>query len=79
MVETAVRRWVAQYKAELNDQPGIGLPPGPQTSNASANLKLKLRTPNNNHEIPKKASAFVRSRLSMMLPIISQLNKAHPC
>ena len=24
--ETAVRRWVAQYKAELNGQPGIGLP-----------------------------------------------------
>lgn len=29
--ETAVRRWVAQYKAELNGQPGIGLPPTSQT------------------------------------------------
>lgn len=42
--ETAVRRWVAQYKAELNGQPGIGLPLT-QTSNASANLKLNCASP----------------------------------
>ena len=74
--ETAVRRWVAQYKAELNGQPGIGLPLTPDQQRIRQ-LEAELRIAKEDNEI-LKSLRLVRSRLSMMLPIISQLNKAHP-
>ena len=67
---------VAQYKAELNGQPGIGLPLTPDQQRIRQ-LEAELRIAKEDNEI-LKSLRLVRSRLSMMLPIISQLNKAHP-
>ena len=55
--ETAVRRWVAQYKAELNDQPGIGLPLTPDQQRIRQ-LEAELRIAKEDNEILKKASAL---------------------
>ncbi|WP_216352526.1 IS3 family transposase [Aquaspirillum sp. LM1] len=74
--ETAVRRWVAQYKAELNGQPGIGLPLTPDQQRIRQ-LEAELRIAKEDNEILKKAFGLVRPRLSMMLPIVSQLDRAH--
>ena len=48
--ETAVRRWVAQYKAELNGQPGIGLPLTPDQQRIRQ-LEAELRIAKQHHEI----------------------------
>ena len=55
--ETAVRRWVAQYKAELNGQPGIGLPLTPDQQRIWQ-LEAELRIAKEDNEILKKASAL---------------------
>ena len=55
--ETAVRRWVAQYKAELNGQPGIGLPLTPDQQRIRQ-LEVELRIAKEDNEILKKASAL---------------------
>lgn len=55
--ETAVRRWVAQYKAELNGQPGIGLPLTPDQQRIRQ-LEAELRIAKEDNEILKKASAL---------------------
>lgn len=55
--ETAVRRWVAQYKAELNGQPGIGLPLTPDQQR-TRQLEAELRIAKEDNEILKKASAL---------------------
>ena len=57
LVETAVRRWVAQYKAELNGQPGIGLPLTPDQQRIRQ-LEAELRIAKEDNEILKKASAL---------------------
>ena len=48
--ETAVRRWVAQYKAELNGQPGIGLPLTPDQQRIRQ-LEAELRIAKEDNEI----------------------------
>ena len=55
--ETAVRRWVTQYKAELNGQPGIGLPLTPDQQRIRQ-LEAELRIAKEDNEILKKASAL---------------------
>lgn len=55
--ETAVRRWVAQYKAELNGQPGIGLPLTPDQQRIRQ-LEAELCIAKEDNEILKKASAL---------------------
>ena len=55
--EPAVRRWVAQYKAELNGQPGIGLPLTPDQQRIRQ-LEAELRIAKEDNEILKKASAL---------------------
>ena len=55
--ETADRRWVAQYKAELNGQPGIGLPLTPDQQRIRQ-LEAELRIAKEDNEILKKASAL---------------------
>ena len=55
--ETAVRRWVAQYKAELNGQPGIGLPLTPDQQRIRQ-PEAELRIAKEDNEILKKASAL---------------------
>ena len=55
--ETAVRRWVAQYKAELNGQPGIDLPLTPDQQ-CIRQLEAELRIAKEDNEILKKASAL---------------------
>ena len=60
--ETAVRRWVAQYKAELNGQPGIGLPLTPDQQRIRQ-LEAELRIAKKDNEILKKASAFFAREL----------------
>ena len=55
--ETTVRRWVAQYKAELNGQPGIGLPLTPDQQRIRQ-LEAELRIAKEDNEILKKASAL---------------------
>ena len=55
--ETAVRRWVAQYKAELNGQPGIGLPLTPDQQRIRQ-LEAELRIAKEDNEILKQASAL---------------------
>ena len=55
--ETAVRRWVAQYKAKLNGQPGIGLPLTPDQQRIRQ-LEAELRIAKEDNEILKKASAL---------------------
>ena len=60
---------VAQYKAELNGQPGIGLPLTPDQQRIRQ-LEAELRIAKEDNEI-LKSLRLVRSRLSMMLPIIN--------
>ena len=55
--ETPARRWVAQYKAELNGQPGIGLPLTPDQQRIRQ-LEAELRIAKEDNEILKKASAL---------------------
>ena len=55
--ETAARRWVAQYKAELNGQPGIGLPLTPDQQRIRQ-LEAELHIAKEDNEILKKASAL---------------------
>ncbi len=55
--ETAVRRWVAQYTAELNGQRGVGLPLTPDQQRIRQ-LEAELRIVKEDNEILKKASAL---------------------
>ncbi len=55
--ETAVRRWVQQYEAQLTGQPGIGKPLTPEQQRIrqleTENLRLKQ-----DNDLLKKASTF---------------------
>ncbi len=54
---TAIRRWVDQYKAELNGQPGIGNPLTPEQQRIRQ-LEQENRQLRMDVDILKKASAF---------------------
>lgn len=55
--ETAVRRWVQQYEAELSGQPGIGKPLTPEQQRIRQ-LEVENRQLKQDNELLKKASAF---------------------
>jgi transposase len=55
--ETAVRRWVQQYEAELSGQPGIGKPLTSEQQRIRQ-LEVENRQLKQDNELLKKASAF---------------------
>ena len=60
--ETAVRRWISQYEAELQGQPGIGKPLTAEQQRIRQ-LEAELRQLKQDNEILKKASAFFAREL----------------
>jgi transposase len=59
---TAIRRWLAQYSAEQNGQPGIGKPLTAEQQRIRQ-LELENRQLRGDVEILKKASAFFAREL----------------
>ena len=60
--ETAVRRWIAQYEAEQQGLPGIGLPLTAEQQRIRA-LEAEVRRLREDNAILKKASAFFARQL----------------
>ena len=60
---TAIRRWVAQYSAEQNGQPGIGKPLTPEQQRIRQ-LEKENRQLKDDVNILKKASAFFARELT---------------
>ena len=60
--ETAVRRWISQYEAELKGLPGIGKPLTAEQQRIRQ-LEAELRQLKQDNEILKKASAFFAREL----------------
>ena len=60
--ETAVRRWVRQYEAELAGNPGIGLPLTAEQQRIRQ-LEEENRKLRSDNELLKKASAFFAREL----------------
>jgi len=60
--ETAVRRWISQYEAELQGLPGIGKPLTAEQQRIRQ-LEAELRQLKQDNEILKKASAFFAREL----------------
>jgi transposase len=59
---TAIRRWLEQYDAEQNGQPGIGKPLTPEQQRIRQ-LEQENRQLKGDVEILKKASAFFAREL----------------
>ncbi|MCL2657579.1 MAG: transposase [Betaproteobacteria bacterium] len=60
--ETAVRRWLAQYEAELGGGAGIGKPLTPEQQRIRA-LEAQVKRLQEDNAILKKASAFFAREL----------------
>jgi transposase len=60
--ETAVRRWLQQYQAELSGQPGIGKPLTPEQQRIRQ-LEAENRQLKQDNDLLKKASAFFAREL----------------
>ena len=60
--ETVVRRWVKQYQAELNGQPGIGKPLTVEQQRIRQ-LETENRQLRRDNDLLKKASAFFAREL----------------
>ena len=60
--QTAVRRWVEQYRAELNGEPGIGKPLTAEQQRIRQ-LEAENRQLKSDNEFLKKASAFFAREL----------------
>lgn len=60
--ETVVRRWVKQYQAELNGQPGIGKPLTVEQQRMRQ-LETENRQLRMDNDLLKKASAFFAREL----------------
>lgn len=60
--ETVVRRWVKQYQAELNGQPGIGKPLTVEQQRIRQ-LETENRQLRMDNDLLKKASAFFAREL----------------
>lgn len=56
--ESAVSRWVKQYRSEINGQSGIGNPLTPEQQRIRA-LEIENRQLREDNELLKKASAFL--------------------
>lgn len=62
LVESAVRRWLAQYDAEQNGQPGIGKPLTPEQQRIRE-LERENQRLREDVSLLKKASAFFAREL----------------
>lgn len=62
LVESAVRRWIRQYEAELKGQPGIGKPLTAEQQHIRQ-LEAENRQLRSDNDILKKASAFFAREL----------------
>ena len=60
--ETALRRWLVQYDAEVLGQPGLGKPLTPEQQRIRQ-LEMELRQAKLDNELLKKASAFFAREL----------------
>lgn len=60
--ETAVRRWVQQYEAELSGQTGVGKPLTPEQQRIRQ-LEAENRQLKQDNDLLKKASAFFAREL----------------
>ena len=60
--KTAIRRWVAQYQADLNGQRGIGKPLTLEQQCIRA-LEAEVRQLRSDNDLLKKASAFFAREL----------------
>ena len=60
--ETAVRRWLAQFEAELSGQRGIGKPLTAEQQRIRA-LEAEVRRLREDNDLLKKASAFFAREL----------------
>ncbi|MBD8203285.1 IS3 family transposase [Pseudomonas viridiflava] len=76
--DTAVRRWVEQYKAELLGGPGIG---NPLTSEQQRirQLEQQIRELKMDNDIPKKSYGLLCPRIEVIHQMVHQLqSKAYP-
>ncbi|UYS81431.1 IS3 family transposase [Pseudomonas syringae] len=76
--DTAVRRWVEQYKAELLGGPGIG---NPLTSEQQRirQLEQQIRELKMDNDIPKKSYGLLCPRIEVIHQLVHQLQrKAYP-
>jgi transposase len=62
LVDSAVRRWIKQYEAELGGQPGIGKPLTAEQQRIRQ-LEAENRQLRSDNDILKKASAFFAREL----------------
>ncbi|ABI60412.1 IS3 family transposase [Nitrosomonas eutropha] len=60
--ETAIRRWVAQYQADLNGQRGIGKPLTLEQQRIRT-LEAEIRQLRSDNDLLKKASTFFAREL----------------
>lgn len=60
--ETAIRRWVTQYEAELNGQSGLGKPLTAEQQRIRT-LEAEVRQLRSDNDLLKKASAFFAREL----------------
>ena len=60
--ETAVRRWLMQYQAELSGQSGIGKPLTPEQQRIRQ-LEAEVKQLRQDNDLLKKASAFFAREL----------------
>lgn len=60
--ETAIRRWVRQYEAEINGASGIGLPLTAEQQRIRQ-LEVEVRQLRSDNDLLKKASAFFAREL----------------
>ena len=74
--KTAVRRWAAQYRAELNGQPDVGKPLTPDQQRIRQ-LEAELHIAKQHNEIPIEPLPCSPALTQMMLPIVSQLDNTH--
>ncbi|MCE3605058.1 IS3 family transposase, partial [Massilia sp. P8910] len=71
---TAIRRWVEQYSAEQNGQPGIGKPLTPEQQRIRQ-LEQENRQLKGDVEILKKAFGLLCPRTEMSYQLVHQLQK----
>ena len=62
LCETVIRRWIKQYQAELNGQPGIGKPLTVEQQRIRQ-LETENRQLRTDNDLLKKASAFFAREL----------------
>ncbi|WP_157359999.1 IS3 family transposase [Caldimonas brevitalea] len=75
LVDSAVRRWVAQYDEEQAGGSGIGRPLTPEQQRIRQ-LEAELRQAQSDNELPKKSLGLLRPRTEVIHQIVQQEGKA---